>query len=124
MTLDGDKEMKARLSAGALEFPTEVRAALREYVKEKGEIARQRAPLGPTGNLRASGKTRVALGGKKGNLSVSMVFGGASAPYANVVAWGRDGKGGNPFMQDTLMEAVPTAAPEIAEKIELKKVFK
>lgn len=118
MTLDGNKQMKDRLLAIAREMPKLVRRAAKDYAAEKVEKARERAPLF-TGRLRRSGRVTSNVSGK--NITATMKFGGHDVPYAAVIHWGRDGRSGNRFLQETIIEAVPTAGQELAEKIDLRK---
>lgn len=131
VTLTGDAAMKKKLERLSIEMPLIARRGTREWAQEKLAIAQERAPV-KSGKLRDSGKVRITIGkratlfgqkaSKSGDISASIVFGGPDVPYARLRHFY------NPkhpdkerFLERTLLEAVPTAGAEIAEKIHLKQ---
>lgn len=131
VALTGDRAMKGRLEGAVLNLPKVARTALKEWAEEKLAIATERAPE-KTGKLKRSGKIRVMIRKRKtsllghatssrvGDFSASIVFGGPDVLYARKVH--ETHKTHSKFLERTVHEAVPTAGPELAAKLDLKGV--
>lgn len=123
MTITGDAEMRRNIQTVIREFPLAVRRAAKEWAETKAPIAVDRAPE-KTGKLKRSVRVRISVNKKSGreNVRASIIFGGPDVPYARKV---HDRNPKHPdtekFLERTVLEAVPTAGPEIAEKLSLKR---
>jgi len=116
----GDKEMKARLRAMALEFPSLTKDACREWANAGPlAVAKAAAPV-KTGKLRDSGRVTVSIR-KKGaepNIVTSIRFGGPDIPYVWRVH--ETHKTNARFAANAINGAVPTAGSEIAARVAVK----
>lgn len=121
--MTGEKEMKKNLEGYAREMPKAARKGTKEWATEKLTIAVNRAPE-KTGKLKASGKIRTSIRKKEGkeNIAASLVFGGPDVLYARRVH--ETHKTNSKFLERTIHEAAPTAAAELAAKIQLKSLGK
>jgi hypothetical protein len=118
--MTGDKEMKDRLAhvAGDKGMRKVARGAALEVGGEKLELAKDRAPE-KTGRLKRSGIVKVLVSSKKEDIRISIIFGGALAPYARIVH--ETHKTHSKFLESVILEAANTALGEIAEKIDLRQ---
>lgn len=129
MTLEGDKEMKARLKNLASDFPLEARRGANVVIKRKLALTQERVPV-KTGNLKKTGRVTVSLAkaGGQANISASILYGGQGVLYARRVhedLKAKHKRGGQAkFVESVLLEAVPTVGGELATEIDLKKVVK
>jgi len=119
-TLQGDKEMLARLErlAGDQGMRKELRGAVKEVGQDKLAITQDRVPV-KTGKLQRSGRLLVMVSPKKEDIRISIVYGGPDVPYALRVHETHKTK--SKFVESVILEAAPTAAGEIAGKIDLKR---
>lgn len=91
---------------------------LKDANKRAGTIvaaeAGRRAPRGKTGRLSGSGRASRAVG------RVSVLFGGASVPYAGPVHWGWPAHGieANPFVPDAAQATEPAWLPAYQTDLE------
>ena len=119
-TLEGDKAMKAKLRAvaGDKGMRKEARGAALEVGAVILEKMKEATPV-DTGKLRNSERIRVLVSSKKEDIRISLIAGGPDVPYARRVHETHKTK--SKFMERPLLEAAPTAARDIADKIDLKR---
>jgi hypothetical protein len=130
MTLSGEGAMRKNLETVSRDFPLAARRGTREWALEKLAIAVERAPI-KKGRLRRSGRVRITIGkratlfgqkaSKEGDISVAIVFGGGPEKVRHAFIVHENHKTHSHYLQKTLLEAIPTAAADIAQRIELKK---
>jgi len=126
-SLEGEKELKAKLAsiAGDKGMRKEARGAALEVAATLVEQMKARTPV-KTGKLRDSERLKVMVSSKKEDIRISLLAGGPDAPYAALIH--NDTKlrhpngGQSKFMESVILEAVPTAARDLAEKIDLRRV--
>lgn len=119
--LEGDRAMKRRLQAAAGDAGMRkvARAALLEVGDALVQKMQAETPV-KKGKLRASEGRRALVSGKKEDLRITLFAGGPTAPYARIVHERHKTK--SKFMERVILEAVPTAAADIAAKIDLRRV--
>lgn len=124
VTFTGDRAMKKNLEATAREFPLAARRGTREWAQELLSEIIPGVPF-KSGRLAGSGRVRVSIrkAAGKENIGASIVFGGPDILYARKV---HEKNTKHPdkekFLERPLLQKVPTAGAEIAEKVALKKL--
>jgi len=122
----GEKEMKAKLQAiaGDKGMRKEARGAALEVGGVMLGQMQARTPV-KTGRLKRSERIKVLVSSKKEDIRISLLAGGELAPYAAIVH--NDTKARHPhggqakFMESVILENVPTAGRQLAEKIDLRR---
>ena len=126
--MKGVDQMMAKLLQIANKFPDYVGAAIYQEAQIEMTEAKRRTPV-DTDKLRASG--RVSPPERKGrSISVTLSFGGASAPYAIYVHENLEANHANPpfgggqakFLESVLNESRPYMLQRIAARVNLNKM--
>lgn len=119
-SFEGEAAMKAKLRAvaGDKGMRKEARGAALEVGGVILGVMQAETPV-KSGKLRGSEKIKVMVSSKKEDIRISLLAGGPDAPYARIVHETHKTK--SKFMERPLLAAVPTAARDIAEKIDLKR---
>lgn len=118
VSLQGDKEMKARLVNLIREAPKELRKAMLVVATQKLEEIKARTPM-KSGKLRGSERVKLLVSGKKEDLRVTILAGGPDAPYARIVHEVHPTQ--KKFFESVILEAVPTIGAEIGSQFDLKR---
>lgn len=122
--MDGDKAMKELLARVASDKGA--RKQLRKAVLEYGnEVMLPRLVTNTprlTGALQRSEKVKVRISAKKEDVGITIIAGGASAPYAPTMH--ETAKRKPKFMERTLRDCAPTALGDIAGRVDLKAAGK
>jgi len=126
-SLEGEKELKAKLRAiaGDKGMRKHARGAALEVAALMLEQMKARTPV-KTGKLRASERIKVMVSSKKEDIRISLLAGGPDVPYARIIHEDRKLRHPNggqaKYMESVILEAVPTAAKQLADKIDLRQV--
>ena len=119
VALEGDKEMLQKLErvAGDQGMRKVARTATLEVGGVLLDRMKERTPV-KTGKLRDSERILVLVSSKKEDIRISLIAGGPGVLYAAKVH--ETHKTQSKFMESVILEAVPTAAQDIAARIDLK----
>ena len=122
-TFTGTGDVKARIQRAVRELPHAVASALYSEAQTIREVSMQRTPV-LTGALRASHAVRGPFFGAD-EVSVDIAVGGPAAPYAifvheNLAAHHDVGQA--KFLESALLEAKPTLAQNVLDRIDMSKV--
>ena len=122
--LQGDKEMLRKFAQAAGDDKG-VRKQGREALKEVGQekvdsVLKPKIPV-KTGALQGSARMRPMISPKKEELRITLIVGGAEAPYAHKVNAGH--KSQAHFMEQTVQEVAATLAAELGAKLHLGEAF-
>lgn len=120
MSVEGVQAMKSALTRAIVEAPKELRRSLLEYADTLVPLVKERTPV-KTGALRDSIRARVMVSGKKQDLRVTILAGGAGCKTpARIVHEIHPTH--SKFLENTLLEARGTALAEISNKVSEKRL--
>jgi hypothetical protein len=124
VTFGGVPQMKQRLQTVAREFPLAARRGTKEWAIEKLLTPAVSAAPELTGRLKRSGRLQISIRKKAGqeNITVFVIFGGGPERVRHALIVHETHKTKSKYLERAILAAVPTAGPEIAEKIHLKKL--
>jgi hypothetical protein len=124
--MEGDKELIRKLEhlAGDQGMRKQARAAALAFAREEClPLMVERTPK-KTGKLRSTETVKVRISSKKEDIGVTLVAGGAQAPYARIVhedLRARHKVGRSKYMESVILEKRSSAAQGIGSRLNLEE---
>lgn len=119
VSVEGSEAMRDQLRRAITEAPKELRRGLLAYAESKVDDVQARTPY-KTGRLRRSVRARVMVSGKKEDVRVSILAGGAEAPYARIVHETHATQ--DKFLESVIYESRGSALGDIAKEVSLERL--